>query len=98
MTIVTRVAIAAGQEPAWDAAFRERAASAQHQPGFVGVQLCIPAETLDERVVIGTWQTRADWEAWHATDVFQRTRQVMGAAETERLYEAWYEVVLEQRA
>jgi len=24
---------------------------------------------LDERVIIGMWQTRAEWEAWHADPV-----------------------------
>jgi heme-degrading monooxygenase HmoA len=35
---------------------------------------------MNERVVIGTWETRADWEAWHATEAFQETREAMDAA------------------
>jgi heme-degrading monooxygenase HmoA len=62
MTIVTNVTIEPGKEPQWDAAFRERVAAAGKQPGWIGVQLCIPAQAINKRIVIGTWETRADWE------------------------------------
>ena len=52
---------------------------------------------MHERVVIGTWQTRADWEAWHATDGFQRTRAAMDGSEAERRGEWWHEVVVDER-
>jgi heme-degrading monooxygenase HmoA len=94
MTVVTHIKIAEGQEPDWDAAMRERVAAAREQAGFVGVQLCIPADALDERVVIGTWQTRADWEAWHESDSFRDTRERMDRCEVQRKGEWWHEVVL----
>ena len=96
MTIVTHLRLEPGREPEWDAAFRERIAAARTQPGWVAVQLCIPADALNERVVIGTWQTRADWEAWHGTDVFEQTRAQMEAAETDRREEWWHEVILHE--
>ena len=96
MTIVTHLRLEAGREPEWDAAFRERAAAARAQAGWVAVQLCIPANALDERVVIGTWQTRADWESWHTTDVFEQTRAQMEAAETDAREEWWHEVILHE--
>jgi heme-degrading monooxygenase HmoA len=96
MTIVSRITIEPGKEPGWDAAFRERLAAAKEQPGWVAVQLCIPADAVDKRVVIGTWETRADWEAWHATDAFQKTREPMEGLETEAREEWWHEVILEE--
>jgi heme-degrading monooxygenase HmoA len=96
MTIVTHVSIQPGQEPAWDEAWKERVKSAQDQPGWVSVQLCIPATAVNERVVIGTWQTRADWEAWHTTDSFQQTRKAMEKLETENRDEWWHEVLIEE--
>jgi hypothetical protein len=54
MTIVTRVTLEEGSEPAWDAAMRER---------------------MESRVIIGTWETRADWETCHADPKFQETRK-----------------------
>ena len=97
MTIITHVRIREGQEPAWDAAFLERAAAAREQPGFVAVQLCAPHGAINERVIIGTWQTRADWEAWHGSDAFQETRRLLEHVDDEKQRESWHEVVLEER-
>ena len=98
MTIVTHVRIREGQEPAWDEAFRERAAAAREQPGFVAVQLCIPLDAPNERVIIGTWRTRADWEAWHGNEAFRETRRRLEqVADDEQQAERWHEVVLEER-
>jgi heme-degrading monooxygenase HmoA len=77
---------------------RERIASAPNQPGFVAVQLCMPADEMSERVIIGTWESRAHWEAWHATDEFQRTRELLEEPNAKTKDERWYEVVLESRA
>jgi heme-degrading monooxygenase HmoA len=96
MTIVTHLKIKEQQEPAWDAAMRQRIELAKEQPGFVAVQVCIPAEALDERVIIGTWQTRADWEAWHNTDEFQQTRSQLEEPDVAARREWWHEVVLQE--
>jgi len=97
MTIVTHLRIKEGQEPAWDTAFRERVEAAKAQPGFISVQLCIPVDAMNERVIIGTWQSRADWEAWHNADAFRQTREQMEETDTKRRREWWHEVVLEER-
>ena len=96
MTIVTHVTIEPGKEPAWDAAFRERVESAKKQPGWIAVQLCIPTDKLNQRVVIGTWETRAAWEAWHATGPFEKTRDRMESGESEERKEWWHEVIVEE--
>ena len=98
MTIVTHVKIEPGKEPGWDEAFRRRVETAKAQPGWIAVQLAIPADAANERVVIGTWETRADWEAWHATDVFQDTRMLMEGVEVEERRDWWHEVVLDERS
>ena len=97
MTVVTHIVIAEGQEPDWDAAMRERVDAAKHQPGFVSVQLCIPVDGLNERVVIGTWVSRADWEAWHESSMFVETRERMDRCEVQRKGEWWHEVVLAEQ-
>ena len=97
MTIVSRVQVEDGREPAWDEAFRKRAAAVREQPGFVSLQLGIPVDELSQRVVIGTWQTRADWEAWHATEPFQNTRVELDEPAAKTLYEGWYEIIVEER-
>jgi heme-degrading monooxygenase HmoA len=99
MTIVTHVRVKAGHEPAWDAALRSRIETAKSQPGFVSVQLCAPLDAMNERVIIGTWETRADWEAWHGTPEFQQTRQELEEPESKTRQESWHEVLLaEQRS
>src|SRR4051812_3993120 len=98
MTIVTHVRIRAGHEPAWDAAMRERIAAAKEHQGFVSVQLCIPVDAMNERVIIGTWESRADWEAWHSTEEFQQTRTMLEDPDSKTRHEWWHEVMLtEQR-
>ena len=65
MTIVTHVHLRQGTGPDWDAAMRTRLSVARKASGWVGGQLLRPAEKPDRRVIVGTWRTRADWEAWH---------------------------------
>ncbi len=98
VTVITRIKIKVGDEPEWDAAFRERVRAARGQPGFVSVQLCAPFDAMNERVIIGTWQTRADWEAWHANETFVETRRRLEDVDEKSGSESWYEVVLEERA
>src|SRR3989442_14382495 len=75
MTIVTRVTLREGSEPEWDGVMRERLAAAREQPGWLGGQLMIPPDGLNQRVIVGCWQTRADWEAWHNDPAFQERRR-----------------------
>ena len=98
MTIVTRVKLREGSEPRWDAAMRERLEAARNQTGWIAGQVAIPIDALDERVIIGTWQTRADWEAWHADPKFRETRKEMEGLETRPAEEWWHEVVTDLRA
>jgi heme-degrading monooxygenase HmoA len=96
LTVITETAITPGQEPEWDRAFEERQADAPNQPGWVALQLLIPLEDPSKRLVVGTWQSRADWEAWHATEVFKRTRERMDAVQQTSGPERWFEVVLRE--
>lgn len=97
MTIVTRVKLKAGREPEWDAAMRERLESARQRPGWIGGQLLMPLGSLSERVIIGTWQTRADWEAWHEDAAFRETRRRLDGCEAGPREEWWHEVITEER-
>jgi heme-degrading monooxygenase HmoA len=98
MTIVTRVKLKEGCEPRWDTAMRERLEAAKNQPGWVGGQVAIPIGALNERVIIGTWRTRADWEAWHADPKFRDTRKQLEGLAAKPAEEWWHEVVTDLRA
>ena len=93
MTIVTHVTLKEGSEPDWDAAMRERLAAAGARTGWIGGQLLMPLDKLNRRVIVGTWQTRADWEAWHQDPAFEQTRQRMQGLETGEAEHWWHEVL-----
>jgi heme-degrading monooxygenase HmoA len=98
MTIVTHVKLKQGSEPEWDAAMRERLAAAKERQGWVGGQLMMPLDKLDERMIVGTWQTRADWEAWHNDKAFAETRKRLEGLEASPPQQWWHEVLVEERA
>ena len=95
MTIVTHVSLRPGNEPEWDRAMRQRLEAAKSQPGWIGGQLLISLDNASTRVIIGTWETRAHWEAWHQDADFTKTRERLDGLEDGR--SEWYEVVLDVR-
>ena len=97
MTVITHVTLRQGSEPDWDAAMRDRLESAQEREGWLGSQLLIPLDAPNQRTVVGTWNTRADWEAWHADEAFLETRERMEGLQEGASEMTWYEVMAEQR-
>jgi heme-degrading monooxygenase HmoA len=97
MTIVSRVTLKEASEPEWDAAMRTRLDAARRQRGWIGAQLLIPLDDLKKRVLIGTWKTRADWEAWHNDPAFAETRKRLEGLEAAPSEEWWHEVILDAR-
>jgi heme-degrading monooxygenase HmoA len=97
MTIVTHVTLKEGAEPEWDAAMKERLEAARGRPGWVGGQLLMPLDKLNKRLIVGTWQTRADWEAWHSDPAFEATRKRLEGLEAAPSEQWWHEVILEAR-
>ena len=97
MTVITRVRLTAGSESDWDKAMRERLNAAQDQKGWVGGQLLTPVEGQNQRVIVGTWQDRSNWEAWHDDPAFLETRQRMEGLQEGPDEMEWFEVVEEGR-
>ena len=97
MTIVTHVTLKQGVEPDWDAAMRERLSAAAGRPGWIGGQLLMPLDRLNKRVIIGTWQTRADWEAWHQDAAFAQTRERIEGLEEGKAENWWHEIIEDVR-
>ena len=93
MTIVTHVTLKEGSEPEWDTLMRERMFAARHQPGWISGQVLIPVDGLNRRVIVGTWQTRAHWEAWHNDPAFTETRRGLAGLEATPHEESWHEVI-----
>jgi heme-degrading monooxygenase HmoA len=95
MTVLTFVKLGEGSEPDWDEAMRQRLEAARDEPGWISGQLLMPLERLNERVIVGTWQTRADWERWHESDDFKATRQRLKQSEIAEQDTTWYETILD---
>jgi heme-degrading monooxygenase HmoA len=77
---------------------RDRLSAARGRPGWIGGQLAIPLDGHNKRAVIGTWESRADWEAWHEDETFAETRKRMDGLQEGRSDMVWYEVVTDARA
>ncbi len=98
MTIVTHVHLKEGAGREWDAAMRTRLLAAKkRRGGWVGGQLLRPADKPDRRVIVGTWRTRAEWEAWHQDPHFAETRRRLDGLGTVPAEHWWHEVVLDVR-
>ena len=97
MTIVTHVHLREGAGRDWDAVIRARLTAARKASGWVGGQLLRPADRPDRRVIIGTWRTRANWDAWHHDPQFTKTRQRLDGLESAPAEQWWHDVVLDVR-
>jgi heme-degrading monooxygenase HmoA len=97
MTIVPHARLKEGAGPEWDTAMRTRLSAAKTRPGWVGGQLLRPSDKPDRRVIVGTWRTRADWEAWHQDPKFAETRRRLDGLENGPAEHWWHEVVLDVR-
>lgn len=98
MTVITTLTLREGLEPEWDAAMRTRLDSAGGRMGFLGNQLLVPLDGLNRRVVVGTWNTRSDWEAWHNDAAFLASRQLLDRLQEGPGDTAWFEVIERQAA
>jgi len=97
MTIVTHVHLKEGAGREWDAAMRTRLSAAKKRRGWVGGQLLQQSDKPDRQVIVGTWGTRADWEAWHQDPQFAETRRRLDGLESRPAEHWWHEVVLDVR-
>jgi heme-degrading monooxygenase HmoA len=97
MTIVTHVHLKEGAGPEWDAAMRARLSAAKKRPGWVGGQLLRQSDKPDRRVIVGTWKTCAEWEAWHHDRQFAATRGRLDGLESGPAEHWWHEVVVDVR-
>jgi heme-degrading monooxygenase HmoA len=99
VTVMTHVALrdeSAAQE--WDSAMYERLSAARDQTGWIGGQLLRPVNDGRLRTIVGTWETREHWEAWHNEDAFRETRERLEGLQARPAETSWYEVVEERRS
>lgn len=98
MSVTTHVRLREGAEPEWDDAMRARLGAAQGRPGWIRGQILMPLDAMNERLVVGTWTTRADWEAWHNDPAFLETRQRLEQLQAKSDDPVWHELIAEVEA
>jgi len=98
MTVITTMRIPAGAEEDWDSLINQRFESAHGRPGWISGQLLTPTDSPDTRLIVGTWRSRDDWEAWHDDPAFLDQRDKLASVHAQQDATAWYEVVAHGQA
>ena len=98
VTIVTDVHLREGAEQEWDGIMGERLAAVKKQPGWIGGQLLRPEGDALQRIIVGTWRTREDWERWHDDPEFAETRRDLDGLTVDPGRHQWHEVVMDVRS
>jgi heme-degrading monooxygenase HmoA len=93
MTIVTRVRLRSGSTDQWDQAMHDRVAAARDAEGWVSTQLLKGVDEPLERAIVGVWNSREDWAAWHDDETFRDTREQLKGVEDGPQESVWFEVV-----
>jgi heme-degrading monooxygenase HmoA len=79
--VVGRFQLIRGKEDQWDAAFRERVEEARDFDGWRGAAAWIPAGDDSQRVVVGRWVQRQDYENWTLSSSYSRTKELLDACQ-----------------
>ena len=82
----------------WDATMFDRLAAARDQPGWIGGQVLRAVNDRTLRSIVGTWQSREHWEAWHDEDAFRETRERLEGLQSRPSQTTWYEVIEERHS
>jgi len=80
--VIGRFNLRPGAEAAWDAAFRERIEAATSAPGWLGVASWAPVSEPSQRIVIGRWRARTDFDTWTQTESYIRTKEILDSCQT----------------
>jgi heme-degrading monooxygenase HmoA len=98
MTIIARVSLRDGAGSEWDTVMSERLDTAKHRHGWIEGRLCRPVDAADERIIVGTWESRGAWASWHDDPSFKETRERLEGLQTAPTEFRWYEVVVAEGA
>lgn len=93
MTVITNVSLSEGTEPEWDQVMADRLAGAANRDGWIRGEILMPLNGMNQRLIVGTWRSRADWEAWHQDPAFTDTAARLDALQTSSSGPQWHEVV-----
>jgi heme-degrading monooxygenase HmoA len=91
--VITRVVLNDGAESEWEATMRDRMRAAESSRGWIGGSILAPEEEGNSRVILGLWETRADWERWHEDPAFRETAERLKGLESDAGTATWHQVV-----
>jgi heme-degrading monooxygenase HmoA len=97
LTVITRLTLRDGAAEEWDRTMSERMRSVEGQAGWIGGQLLKPVDEPSARVIVGTWESRERWEAWHHEEAFRETRERLEGLQAGPAEVVWHEAVLDRR-
>jgi heme-degrading monooxygenase HmoA len=98
MTVISTMEMQSGATAEWERLIQERFQSAHRREGWVSGQLLVSEDTPDIRVIVGTWRSKEDWQAWHEDPEFLESRGRLDALQPSGHAPVWYEVIGEARA
>ena len=93
MTIITRVKLRAGSTEQWDRAMHTRVEAARSAKGWISAQLLKGVDEPLERAIVGVWDSKAAWAAWHDDDAFTETREQLSGVEERPQESVWFGVI-----
>jgi heme-degrading monooxygenase HmoA len=91
--VITRVLLNDGAASEWEATMRDRMTAAESSPGWIGGSILRPEGEEFARLILGLWETRADWERWHDDPAFRDTAERLKGLESDAGTATWHEVV-----
>ena len=91
--VITRVVLNDGAQSEWEAAMRDRMTAAESSQGWIGGSILAPEDDADARVILGLWESRADWERWHDDPAFRDTAERLKGLESDAGSATWHQVV-----
>ncbi len=93
MTIITRATLRAGSTEQWDSAMHTRVDAARGANGWISAQLLKGVDEPLERAIVGVWDSKDAWVAWHDDGAFTETREQLSGVEERPQESVWFEVV-----
>ena len=93
MTIITRVKLRAGSTEQWGRAMHTRVEAARGAKGWISAQLLQGVDEPLERAIVGVWDSKEAWAAWHDEDAFTETREQLSGVEDRPQESVWFEVI-----
>jgi heme-degrading monooxygenase HmoA len=92
-SVITRVVVNEGAESDWEAVMRDRMSAAESFSGWIGGSILAPEDDTDARLILGLWETRAAWEAWHEAPAFRETAERLQGLERDPGKPSWNTIV-----